>query len=71
MEKHLTWFDTFEIARLLHQRNPRIDLTNLSLDDVLNYTIGLPEFNDDIDNATDQFLLDIFCEWLEEDLSNE
>lgn len=68
MDQQLTWDDTFKIARLLSQRKSQVDLREVSLGNILQWTIELPEFSDDIQMVTDQILMDIFCEWLEEDL---
>jgi FeS assembly protein IscX len=70
MERRLTWDDTFEIARLLSQRNINVDLHEVSLGNILEWTKALPEFSDS-QEVNDQILLDIFCEWLEEDLNDE
>jgi FeS assembly protein IscX len=68
MDRHLTWDDSFEIAQLLSRRRVQIDLREVSLGNILEWTRELPEFSDDVESVTDQILMDIFCEWLEEDL---
>jgi len=69
MGQYLTWNDTFEIARALSKRIPQVDLQNVSLGDILEWTISLPDFMDKGELVTDQILNDIFCEWLEEDIT--
>jgi FeS assembly protein IscX len=71
VDRQLTWDDTFEIARLLSQRKLNVNLRDVSLGNILEWTRELPEFSDDTQNVADQILIDIFCEWLEEDLNNE
>lgn len=68
MEQYLTWDDTYEIARLLAKRMPVVNLQDVSLGDILKWTKELPEFSDDLHIVTDKILMDIFNEWLEEDL---
>jgi FeS assembly protein IscX len=69
METKLSWVDSYEIACLLRIRHPLIDLHDVSLGDIHKWTLALPEFTDEAQNATDRILMDIFCELLEEDLS--
>lgn len=69
MEKYLTWDDTYLIVRLLSLRKPLVNLREVSLGDILKWTIELPEFSDDEQIVTDRILLDIFSGWLEEVLS--
>jgi FeS assembly protein IscX len=69
MDQTLTWNDAYEIARLLSRRKAQVDLHEVSLNDILEWTKELPEFSDDEQIATDQILMAIFCEWLEEDFS--
>jgi FeS assembly protein IscX len=71
VDRQLTWDDTFEIARLLSQRKLHVNLRDVSLGNILEWTRELPEFSDDTQIVTDQILIDIFCELLEEDLNNE
>jgi len=68
MERYLTWDDTYEIAQLLSLRKLHVDLRDVSLGNILEWTRELSEFSDDEQIVTDQILMDIFCEWLEEDL---
>ena len=69
MKQYLTWDNTYEIARLLSLRRPTVNLREVSLGDILKWTMELPEFSDDELIVTDRILMDIFCGWLEEVLS--
>ena len=69
MKQYLTWDNTYEIVRLLSLRRPTVHLREVSLGDILKWTMELPEFSDDELIVTDRILMDIFCGWLEEVLS--
>ena len=69
MRQYLTWDNTYEIARLLSLHRPTVNLREVSLGDILKWTMDLPEFSDDDLIVTDRILMDIFCGWLEEVLS--
>lgn len=69
MERCITWDNTYEIVQLLSQCHPSVLLQDVSLCDIMKWTIELPEFNDDGEIVTDEILMDIFSVWLEEGLS--
>ena len=62
----LCWEATYAIARELVRRHPEIDLNDVSLEMIFNWTINLPEFTDDPDLANDDILTAILQEWFEE-----
>jgi FeS assembly protein IscX len=66
MPKELFWDSTYEIALALGARFPDIDLDQVSLLDIFDWTIQLPGFSDDPELANDEILLAIFQEWYEE-----
>ena len=63
----LTWEDTYQIARELREQNPEINLEEVSLDMIYQWTVDLPEFIDEHESANEGILLAIFQEWMEED----
>ena len=62
----LTWADSYAIACKLIQRHPNINLEDVSLGMIYQWTIDLPEFFDDKELANDSILTAIYQEWLEE-----
>ena len=62
----LTWEDTFLIAKELKQQKPGINIEDVSLGMIYNWTIGLPDFLDYIELVNEGILMAIFLEWLEE-----
>ncbi len=66
MPETLTWEHTFAIACLLLKNHPRVNLEQVSLKMVYEWTIALPEFDDDRELANDGILAAIYQEWFEE-----
>jgi FeS assembly protein IscX len=62
----LTWDDTFLIAKELREQNPDIDLEEVSVDMIYQWTICLPDFSDNLELANEGILMAIFQEWIEE-----
>ena len=62
----LTWEDSYAIALALKQRFPQIDLTDVSLGMIYDWTLALPQFNDERELANEEILSAIFQEWYEE-----
>jgi FeS assembly protein IscX len=65
-EKTLSWDDSFAIAQTLSKSHPEVNLEHVSLMMIFDWTIDLPEFNDDPELANDGILAAIFQEWYEE-----
>lgn len=65
-EIQLGWDDTVAIARALSKSLPGISLEKVSLMMIFDWTMALPEFNDDPELANDNILAEIFQEWYEE-----
>jgi len=62
----LDWDAVYEIALALKKRFPKVELEDVSLQDIYNWTLSLPEFKDDPTLANDEILLAIYQEWFEE-----
>jgi FeS assembly protein IscX len=62
----LTWEDTYLIAKELQEQSPHIDLEEVSLDMIFQWTINLPDFSDNHELANEGILMAIFQEWIEE-----
>jgi FeS assembly protein IscX len=66
IDEPLTWDDSYAIAHILNLRYPNIDLENVSLQMIYDWTITLPGFRDDPDLSNDGILSAIYQEWYEE-----
>lgn len=66
MNTGLYWDAVYEIALALKNQYPQEDLSEVSLNDIFTWTIGLPNFQDDPELANDDILLAIYQEWFEE-----
>jgi len=62
----LTWEDSYAIALALKERFPQIDLTDVSLGMIYEWTLALPQFKDERELANEEILSAIFQEWYEE-----
>ncbi len=62
MNDKLTWDDTYAIALALSQLFPHIDLAQVSLNMIYQWTIELPQFCDDPSLVNDDILCSIFQE---------
>ena len=66
MGKSLNWDAIFEIALVLKAEYPDVDLEKVSLQDIYDWTVALPGFEDDPELANDDILMSIYQEWYEE-----
>lgn len=66
MVNSLNWDAVYEIALALKIQFPQADLENVSLEDIYSWTVGLSNFEDDLDLANDDILTEILQEWYEE-----
>ncbi len=62
----LTWEDSYAIAHALILTHPNVDLENISLKMIFQWTIALPDFVDDPQLSNDGILSAIYQEWYEE-----
>jgi FeS assembly protein IscX len=62
----LTWDDSFAIAQALTEAHPGVNLEQVSLMTIYDWTLALPQFDDDPQLANDGILAAIFQEWFEE-----
>lgn len=65
-ESTLTWDDSYAIALELSKSNPEINLEDVSLMMIFQWTLELPGFEDDPELANDAILAAIYQEWFEE-----
>jgi len=62
----LYWDGSYQIAAYLKSAHPHIDLKEVTLQQIYEWTVALPEFADDPALANEELLTAIFQEWLEE-----
>ncbi|NOH12071.1 MAG: Fe-S cluster assembly protein IscX [Chloroflexi bacterium] len=62
----LFWDAGYEIVLALQAQHPDVDLEELSLTNLFDWIIQLPNFQDDPALATDEILMAIYQEWYEE-----
>lgn len=68
MAETLNWESIFAIALALKAAHPQVELENVSLQMIFNWTLALPAFEDDPALANDDILLAIYQDWFEETL---
>ena len=67
----LSWESTFEIAMELKRGHPHADMEQVSLQQIYDWTIALPEFADDPELGNDDILRAIYQDWFEENLHGQ
>ena len=48
------------------EQHPQVELESVSLANILEWTLALPDFSDDPDLVTDEILYSIYQDWYEE-----
>jgi len=61
----LNWDSVYEVAIELQRTHPQVDLANVSLGQVFQWTMSLPGFSDDPALCNDEILSSIYQEWFE------
>ncbi len=62
----LYWDSTYAIAIALLDNHPQVNPENIGLEELARLVEGLPGFEDDPSQVTEQLLLDIQTVWYEE-----
>ncbi len=62
----LTWESTYAIALELRRQHPEINIEDVTLRQIYDWTIKLLEFEDDPALANDDILYAIYQDWYEE-----
>jgi len=65
MTESLNWESSYAITLALKEAHPEADLTNVSLNMIYAWTIGLENFEDDPALANDEILSAIYQDWFE------
>jgi len=70
MFEPLVWDASYAIAKALQAAHPHVDLEDVSLQMIYQWTIALPAFDDDLELANEEILMAIYKDWLEETLED-
>jgi FeS assembly protein IscX len=62
----LTWESTYAIALELRRQHPEVNIEDVTLGQIYNWTLQLSEFEDDPSLANDDILYAIYQDWFEE-----
>ena len=62
----LTWESTYAIALELRRQHPEVNIEDVKLGQIYNWTLQLSEFEDDPSLANDDILYAIYQDWFEE-----
>jgi len=62
----LTWESTYAIALELRRQHREINIEDVTLGQIYNWTLQLSEFEDDPSLANDDILYAIYQDWFEE-----
>ena len=63
-----TWESTFAIAMELRRQHGDARIEDVSLKQILDWTLALPDFEDDRALANDEILYAIYQDWFEENI---
>jgi len=66
MSTSLNWESTYAIALRLHRQYSAVSLDNVTLNQIYEWTINLPGFEDEPSLCNDDILKAIFQDWYEE-----
>ncbi|MCE7906479.1 MAG: Fe-S assembly protein IscX [Anaerolineae bacterium CFX3] len=67
----MNWESTYAIAVELRRLHPDADLEKVSLQQIHDWTLALPDFEDDPLLVNDDILSAIFQDWFEENIHGQ
>ena len=67
----LTWEATFAIAMELRRQYKDVNMEEVTLQQIYNWTLQLPDFEDDPALANDDILYAIYRDWFEENIHGQ
>lgn len=67
----LTWESTYAIALELRRQHKDVNIEDVTLQQILNWTLQLSEFEDDPALANDDILYAIYQDWFEENIHGQ
>ncbi len=62
----LSWESSYAVALELKRRHPGVDVDSVTLQQIFDWTLALPGFEDDPALCNDEILSSIFQDWFEE-----
>ncbi len=68
---NLNWEATYAIAMELRRQHKDVNIEEVSLQQILKWTLELPEFEDDPALANDNILYAIYQDWFEENMEHD
>ena len=67
----LNWEATYAIAMELRRQHSDINIEDVTLKQILDWTLALSEFDDDPSLANDEILYAIYQDWFEENIHGQ
>jgi FeS assembly protein IscX len=67
----LTWDSTYAIALELRRQHPDVNMEEVSIKNIYDWTLQLQEFEDDPSLCNDDILHAIFQDWFEENIHGQ
>ncbi|MCC6298518.1 MAG: Fe-S cluster assembly protein IscX [Anaerolineales bacterium] len=67
----LSWESTFAIALELKRRHKDTNIEDVTLKQIYDWTLALPDFDDDPALANDEILHAIYQDWFEEHIHGQ
>lgn len=67
----LNWESTYAIAITLKRKYPHVNIEEVTLQQIYDWTIALSEFEDDLALANDNILYAIYQDWYEEYINGQ
>ena len=67
----LTWESTYAVALELRRQHPDVNLDDVPLGQIYEWTLDLSEFEDDPALANDEILYAIYQDWFEENIHGQ
>ena len=67
----LTWESTYAIALELRRQHKDVNIEEVTLQQILKWTLQLSEFEDDPALANDDILYAIYQDWFEENIHGQ
>lgn len=67
----LNWDSTYAIALELRRQHPDVNIEEVSLQQIYQWTIQLNEFEDDLALVNDDILYAIYQDWFEENIHGQ
>ncbi len=67
----LSWEATYAIALELKRQHKEVNIEDVTLKQIYDWTLALPDFEDDPSLANDEILYAIYQDWFEEHIHGQ